>query len=131
MAGRMRGRIPSSLARGRDRFDSWRRGQTPRTRIPDRLWTLAVRLAREHGLSPTASALKVDYYALKKRLESQDSPSAALSGAFVEVSPPPPPGSAECVIEFEDGAGARLRVLLRSCDVPDVVALGRSFWGGE
>ena len=129
MAGRKRGEIPPSLARGCDRFDAWRRVRKPRARIPDRLWALAVRLAQEHGLSRTASALKVDYYSLKKRVESKDSDSVSNSRGFVEVSPLSPAG--ECVIEFEDGSGASLRVHLRGCDVPDLVALGRSFWGGE
>ncbi len=37
----------------------------------------------------------------------------------------------KCVVEFEDGPGAILRVHLRGSDVPDLVALGRSFWSGE
>lgn len=131
MARRMQGETPPSLARGRDRFDDWRRVRTPRARIPDRLWTLAVKLAQEHGVSRTAAALKVDYYALKKRLESNVSDSVSNPGTFVEVSPPSPAGFGECVIEFEDGSGASLRVHLRGCEAPDLVALGRSFWGGE
>lgn len=131
MARRTQGAIPRSLASGQDRFEAWRRTRKPRARIPDRLWSLAVKLAEAHGLSRIASVLKLDYYALKKRLESKDSDSVSNPGAFVEITPPSPAGSGECVIEFEDGSGARLRVHLRGCDAPDVVALGRSFWGGE
>ena len=40
-------------------------------------------LAETHGLSRTASVLKLDYYALKKRLESKDSDSAPLSGSVI------------------------------------------------
>ena len=129
MAGRRRGEIPVSLARGRDRFEAWRRTREVGARIPERLWTLAVELAREHGLSRTAGALKLDYNSLKRRVESKDADSASSRGTFIEFSPPPPAG--ECVIECEDGSGASLRVHLRGCEIPDLAALTRCFWSGE
>ena len=131
MVGRKRGDIPGSLARGRDRFEAWRRTRNVGARIPDKLWSLAVKLADAHGLSRTASTLKLDYHALKKRVTSSNSDSSSVSPAFVELSPPSLTGSGEYVVEFEDGSGARLRVHLRGCDAPDLVALGRSFWSGE
>jgi hypothetical protein len=56
---------------------------------------LAVKLADEHGLSRTASVLKLDYYSLKKRVAAKSSDS--ISGppfstsvnkpdSFIEVS---------------------------------------------
>ena len=130
MVGRKRGDVPASLARGLDRFEAWRRGRKLRTRIPDRLWDVAVKLAVAHGLNRTASILKLDYYSLKKRVEAKNAASSATP-AFVELSPPPMTAAGECVVEFEDGAGASMRIHLRGCDVPDLVALGRSFWSGE
>jgi hypothetical protein len=127
MAGRKRGEIPVLLARGRERFEAWRRTREVGARIPAQLWTLAVELAREHGLSRTAGALKLDYDSLKKRVESKET--ASSSGTFIEFSPPSPAG--ECVIECEDGSGASLRVHLRGCEVPDLSALARCFWSGE
>jgi hypothetical protein len=100
-------------------------------RIPQRLWSLAVKLAAAHGLNRTASVLRLDYYTLKKRVESTNSQARSVTPAFVELSPPPLEASRECVIEFEDHSGATMRVHLRGCEVPDVVALGRSFWSGE
>jgi hypothetical protein len=90
-----------------------------------------VKLADGHGLNRTASVLGLDYYSLKKRVEARRSDSTSASPAFIELSPPSPAVAGECVVEFEDGAGARIRVHLRGCDAPDLVALGRSFWGGE
>lgn len=46
-----------------------------------------------------------------------------MSRAFVELAPTLLPDSGECVVEFEDGSGAHMRVHLRGCDVPDLVAL--------
>ena len=131
MVGRQRRDIPTPLARGRERFEVWRRTRKVGTRIPDKLWSLAVKLAEGHGLNRTASVLGLDYYSLKKRVEARDSDSASLTPAFIEFSPPSLAASGECVVEFEDGAGAILRVHLRGCDAPDLVALGRSFWSGE
>ncbi len=128
MARRKRSVIPAALERGRGRFEAWRRTRRPGTRIPRKLWTLAVRLAGEYGVSRTASLLKLDYHALKKRVKEQSSRSTDVCEAFVEIAPPSLPVSGECVVEFEDGAGACLRVRLRGCDAPDLVALGRSFW---
>ena len=65
MFGRKRVDVPESLARGRERFEAWRRSRKVGARIPDSLWSLAVTLAESHGLSRTASALKLDDYSLK------------------------------------------------------------------
>ena len=127
MAVRRRGEIPSALVRAQERFEAWRRKRQAGDRIPKTLWALAVKLAEVHGVSRTATLLKLDYHALKNRVETRDSDSAT----FVELSAPTPIVPGECVIEFEDGLGASLRVHLRGCDAPDVVALGRMFRGAE
>jgi len=131
MSGRKHHDIPTPLARGRARFESWRQVRVVGTRIPERLWTLAVKLADAYGLNRTASALGLDYYALKRRVESTNSHARSATPGFVELSPPPVEAPRECVLEFEDHSGAIMRVHLRGCEVPDVVALGRSFWSGE
>ena len=131
MVGRKRRDVPASLARGRGRFDAWRRVRKVRTRIPDQLWKLAVKLAVAHGLNRTASVLKLDYSSLKKRVEARNAVASLATPAFVELSPPSVTAAGECVVEFEDGAGASMRIHLRGCDIPDLVALGRSFWSGE
>ena len=131
MVGRKRRDVPRPLARGRDRFDAWRRVRKVRTRIPGQLWNLAVKLAVAHGLNRTASVLKLDYYSLKKRVEAKDAATSSTASAFVEVSPLPMPAAGECVVEFEDGAGASMRIHLSGCEMPDLVTLGRSFWSGE
>ena len=70
MVGRRARNIPASLSRGRDRFENWRGSREVRSRIPNHLWDLAVKLAVAHGLNRTASILKLDYYSLKKRVET-------------------------------------------------------------
>lgn len=142
MVGRRRGAIPGPLARGRDRFEAWRRTCCVGDRIPERLWSLAVALAAAHGLSRTATVLKLDYYSLRKRVAAGSSDSGMAASPFVELRAPLPPSpfielsaspaaAGECVVELEDGSGARMFVHLRGCAVPDVVALARSFRSGE
>ena len=156
MAGRRHCEIPAALTRGRDRFEGWRRTRQSGTRIPDELWSLAVKLADHQGISRTASVLGLDYYSLKKRVaavnsgvtsvpsafvegsassDSASSDSASARPAFIELSTPlqtPSQGaSGECVVEFADGTGASLRIHLSGCQTPDLVALGRNFWSGE
>lgn len=131
MNGRKHREIPTPLARGRVRFEAWRRTRDVGARIPERLWTLAVKLADAHGLSRTASALRLDYYTLKRRVKSTSSAAHPATPAFVELSSPPLAAPRECVIEFADDSGATMRVHLRGCEVPDLVALGRGFWSGE
>ena len=127
MVGRKRGDIPKSLVRGRERFEVWRRSRKVGARIPDKLWSLAVTLVEAHGLSRTASALKVDYHSLKNRVAGRNSDSSSVAPTFIELTPTPPGPSTECVVEFEDGMGARMRVHLRGCDIPDLADLCRSF----
>src|SRR6056297_713704 len=137
MAGRKRGEVGGALARGRDRFESWRRSRQVGARIPEKLWSLAVRLADTDGLSRTASVLKLDYNALKKRVADGNpgfgsDRADSVAPRFIELSPsslaaPSLAHSTECVVEFEDGSGARIRVCLRGCDAPDLVALCRNF----
>jgi hypothetical protein len=132
MAGRRHCEIPAALTRGRDRFEGWRRTRQAGTRIPDELWSLAVKLADDHGLSRTASVLGLDYYSLKKRVAARKPGSTSVPSAFIELSSLPSPGaSGECVVEFADGTGASLRIHLSGCETPDLVALGRNFWSGE
>jgi hypothetical protein len=86
-------------------------------------------------VSQTATVLKLDYYGLKRRMERQGfsarRAAAAPSTAFVEIPNPVVGPIHECVIEFDDGRGASMRVHLKGTEIPDLLALGRSFWRGE
>ena len=37
----------------------------------------------------------------------------------------------ECVVELEDAAGSRMRVHVKGHNLPDVLALSRSFWNAD
>ena len=42
--------IPTEMEEVRQQFESWRSAHAHRSRIPETLWTSAVKLARQHGL---------------------------------------------------------------------------------
>ena len=130
MGKRKHGEVPARLVRLEQRFASWRKTRVRGERIPQALWRSAAQLAADYGLNQTSKVLKLDYYSLKKRAnlqpEKDESPSA-----FIELPSAVVADASECVIEFEDAAGASLRVHLKGAAPPDLQALGRSFWGTE
>ena len=133
MNGRKRRAVPARLARAQERFAKWRRTRKVGARIPQSLWVSATKLAGTYGVSQTATALGLDYYALKKRVEEKPPESAAArksasTPAFVELGSPSLAAPGECIVEFEDTAGARMRVHLKGSDTLDLVALSLRFW---
>ena len=126
--------LPVRLKTLRQRFERWRRTRKGRSRIPKPLWASAVKMAGTYGTGRTARALRVDYYALKKRAEGRravtasKTPGEAAGGTFLEVPPAVWAGSGECTLELENAAGAKLRVHLKGFVAPDLAELSRSFW---
>lgn len=126
--------LPLGLAKTRGRFDQWRRTRKGRSPIPERLWNSAVKAAAKYGLSKTAQALGVDYYGLKKRIEDASSRCRSEQEAvatFLEVAAPAPSGLRQCTVELEDPDGSKMRIDVRSEELPDLTALSQSFWIGR
>ncbi len=135
--------LPARLENLRQRFERWRRTRKVQSRIPEPLWAAAVTAAGKYGIHRTAKALRVDYYALKKRVEqnaalagTQQEPAAtagkaAAEATFLELPAAAWPGAGECTLELEDAGGAKLRVHLKGFATPDLAALSRSFWQSE
>ncbi|MCL2649342.1 MAG: hypothetical protein FWD61_20495 [Phycisphaerales bacterium] len=117
----------------------------------------AAKMASIYGLNRTVKTLRLDYYALKKRVESSPkkrgkrrvastadrSKSGVLKSVdlqksggvrFVELANSLQTGGCECCVEWEDAAGAKMRVHLKGSAaqaglaMPDLAALSRSFW---
>ena len=122
--------LPSDLARGRSRFEAWRAGHAVRSRIPESLWRLAVRLASRHGISRTAGALRVDYYSLKKRSETSVQAAPANAAAFIEVPSPSLVGK-QCLFELDHSSGARMRVQLLGYDANEIETLAGVLWNAD
>ena len=121
--------LPAGLKRPRQRFEQWRRSRKGRPRIPESLWAVAVKAAGQFGLQRTSQALRLDYVALKRHVESGTgrSPSRKeVAPGFVELVTAGSTGGTECVLEFEDPSGTRVRIELKGIAPPDLVALTRS-----
>jgi len=73
MGSRGMGReVPAGLASIRRRLESWRRTRKKRRRIPEPVWSAAVKVAGRHGVNRTANVLRLDYYSLKDRVEREE-----------------------------------------------------------
>ena len=133
--------IPARLEAGRQRFGRWRRTRQGHGRIPERLWTSAVRLAGAYGLCKTARTLGLDYNALKRRVASArpgDSLAPKTVGAkvarqetaFVELVTPQGACLPECIVELEHPHGAKMRIRLTGQQSSEVVAaVSQAFFG--
>jgi hypothetical protein len=97
--------------------------------MPAALWSAAVALARQHGLYPTARALRVDYGSLKRRRDAAALP-RVTAPAFVELSTAAPTGLGPCVIELDARPGRRLRIEVAGVTMADLVMLTQAAWSG-
>ena len=116
--------VPAAIQEAQLEFENWRRERQRGQRIPESLWLMAVELAKQHGVWPTARALHLDHSRLKRRVGNGED--EEKRGAFVEVIPEGVMLCA-CTVEMEDGRGARMRVEVKGA-AADVTALGRTFW---
>jgi len=127
--------LPARVESVRRRFERWRQTRRGLSRIPESLWAAAVEMAATSGISPTAKALRVNYNALRKRVDQQAAaaprrPEENSVTTFLELAPSAPVGSCQCTMELEDDSGAKMRVHLQGTEAPDLTALSRSFWDG-
>ncbi len=128
--------LPADLDGARRRFERWRQSRKGHTPIPESLWAAAVKLAGRYGVSRTARVLRLAYYSLQERVGQATGGSASSSPplnspAFLELAVPSGGGPGECLVEWEDAAGAKMRVHLKGIEVPGLVALSRSFWEAQ
>lgn len=121
--------LPKDLADARSQFRAWRARRTP-GRLPRTLWALAVRLAHQHGLRPTATALGLDLSRLRQQARRTTDPVPAPGPAFIEV-PPPMTAGKQAVVELRLDAGATLRLHLTGYDAAEVAALARRLGGAD
>ena len=135
--------LPAELENVRLRFERWRQTRpSVGSHIPRPLWAAAVKAAGKFGINPTSRALRLNYYSLKKRIGLATADRAKRAAvqyrpavdrtrpvpAFLELVPPAGRGPCECTVEWEDTAGAKMRVHLKGIVAPDLAALSRSFW---
>jgi len=125
--------LPTELRELSCQIEQWRGTRPHRAAMPEPLWVVAARLARQHGLARVARLLRLDYYSLKDRVENRQrggSPtSVTKSPAFIELAPLPSNPTPECTIELEQARGRRMRIHIKGAAMSDVTALSRTLWG--
>ena len=122
-------RTSIGLEQTRRRITRWRETRTHRgAPMPAALWAAAIALARQHGLSTTARALRLDYGSLKKRRDAAGA-GRVPSPAFVELPAARPTGLGPCVIDLEAPRGGRMRIEVTGVTVADLVTLTQGAWG--
>ncbi|HLQ78570.1 MAG TPA: hypothetical protein VK210_14515 [Terriglobia bacterium] len=119
--------VPAEIEEAQRQFENWRGERKRGERIPKNLWGSAVELAKQHGVWPTARALHLDHNRLKRRVGNGDD--EVKNDAFVELIPQEAL-RCTCIVEMEDGRGARMRIELKGA-AADVTALSRTFWSGR
>jgi hypothetical protein len=92
-------------------------------------------LAREHGINKTARILGLKYESLKKHLEAAP-PGASDSGEarpeFMELLPREMmPSSIECMIEWEESNGGKMRMHVKGASMADLASLARGLRDGR
>lgn len=125
--------LPAKLERARARFDSWRRTRTGRVPIPESLWKMAVKLTEHYSVHRVSRALRLNGTDLKRRAVAAakaDRRVRVTRPRFVEVDLPPTTPQAACVVEVENGHGARLKISFRDCGELDLVKLREIFLTG-
>jgi hypothetical protein len=116
---------PPHLQQLARRLKAWRATRTPGQRIPEDLWKGAADLARVHGLSRTATALRLSYYDLQRRLSGVGVPRRRRAPVtrFVELSPLPARPSEHGTLELIHACGARLTLRLPNAGPKDLLPI--------
>ncbi len=136
MSRKQRATPTARMEQVRQRIEHWRETREKRGRMPERLWSAAVELARKHGVYATAQGLRVNYDSLSARVSAQgvtrQRRSVKARGAtFVELGPalalsaPSPTGP---VVELIASDGQKLTLRLAGSDELDLCGLVREFW---
>lgn len=132
--GRSGSSVSARMDRLLQRIESWRSTRRKLSPMPADLWTAAVALAREHGVSMTSRILGLSYASLKDRVADSARPVGRRSKApvgFVELNPDSLVSDttpAAVVVEFCDSDGARLVIRLRDSADLDPTGLAAAFW---
>ena len=118
-----------TLEEVRIRFETWRRGKKPQSRIPKCLWKAAVEVCGEHPVHQVAKELRLNYTELKRRASASGGISvlpSPMPAGFVELSLGAASHPVSCTVELESATGAKLR--MSSCGAFDPLELARAFW---
>ena len=115
---------PSELEAVGRALGAWRKTRHTGQPIPETLWSEMAALARTHGVSSVSQVLRLDYYALQRRVREQ-----APAADFVEVRFAPAEDAARgCTAELEDRQGRKLLLRWSCAPGPELLGVVQAFW---
>lgn len=118
-----------SLEAVNELIEAWRRDRKKRRPMPEELWEAAASLSEKYSLHQISKALGLNHTTLKKRVHPDRAPvQKEQIPTFIELGMQPVPMIAECIIEMEDGAGAKMRMQFRGKTDFNLLELGKAFW---
>lgn len=112
-------------------FTHWRETRPHKCRIPEELWTAAVRLSNEYSIHKLSRTLRLSHSELKTRVErfhSNKLAAPSLDFIPIDISSPHP---AECIVEMEHRNGNKMRMHFNGKADLDLQSFAESFWSGK
>lgn len=123
--------VGSDVTLARRAFERWRRSRPRGARIPEGLWSMVVGLAAEHGVSQASQALRLDYYAVQRRLAASGAVRSKPSAhEFVELSMPAA-DVGRCQVEVRDEVGDAMRIDVSGLCAKDLAVFVRAVAGRD
>ena len=119
-----------TISEVKEQFKIWRKTRKSPRPIPKNLWAAAVSLTANHSISQIAKELVLDYSTLKRRVRVKNKDGAVSTNPpdFIEVNLEPSAAVAECIVEMQDIAGAKMRMHFRGKTDFDLFELAKAFW---
>ena len=119
-----------SLEKAQNQFVDWRKTRKKRGPIPEELWDVAISLSEFYTVYQISKDLRLNYTALKDRVEGQhmmpsEEPNRA---AFIEL---PPMASGEISLELENKAGGKMKIHVKGHTDINLVSLTQIFWSQQ
>lgn len=120
-----------SLVEVQSQFAAWRNTrQNQRERIPEALWSAAVKLCEHHSVNKISKALHLNYSDLRKRTSNTGPMQVAVSSSpqsFIAIDMEQPQPS-ECIIEMEHRNGNKMRMHFKGQAGLELQSFVDSFW---
>jgi hypothetical protein len=125
--------VSPTLEEVRTRFESWRRGKKPHSRIPKSLWAAAVEVCMGYPIYQVSRSLRLNYSELKRRAaranNGSDTQHPSLARNFVELSLGLESQPVLCSIELESPNGDKVKMSFAGkCRDLDPLELAKFFW---
>ena len=106
----------------------WRRKRSG-GRMPNELWQMAAEVAVGCGVEVAAERLKLDASRVKDWMDRLGLEEIAENRpTFVELLPPTNGFPAECIVQWEQRSGRKVRISLKGQATTQLLALGEMLW---